>query len=127
MSCCATGRRCSTATCFSSSSRSASTTSVQFFIISEKWEEIGEAINKIADRGCSTLNGNGFYSKRPIKVLFCLAKKSESSVIFDLIDEIDPEAFVAQSPVIGVYGQGFDHVKARKKISLEEIKKEIKA
>ena len=101
--------------------------SVQFFIISEKWEEIGEAINKIADRGCSTLNGNGFYSKQDIKVIFCIAKKSESSIIFDLVDEIDPDAFVAQSAVIGVYGQGFDQVRVRKKISLEEIKKEIKA
>lgn len=101
--------------------------SVQFLIISKKWEEIGEAINKIADRGCSTLNGNGFYSKRDIKVIFCIAKKSESSIIFDLVDEIDPDAFVAQSAVIGVYGQGFDRVRVRKKISLEEIKKEIKA
>lgn len=101
--------------------------SVQFLIISRKWEEIGEAINKIADRGCSTLNGNGFYSKRDIKVIFCIAKKSESSMIFDLVDEIDPDAFVAQSAVIGVYGQGFDRVRVRKKISLEEIKKEIKA
>lgn len=101
--------------------------SVQFFIISEKWEEIGKAINKIADRGCSTLNGNGFYSKRDIKVIYCIAKKSESAFIFDLIDEIDPDAFVAQSAVIGVYGRGFDRVKVRKKISLEEIKKEIKA
>lgn len=101
--------------------------SVQFLIISKKWEEIGEAINKIADRGCSTLNGNGFYSKRDIKVIFCIAKKSESSMIFDLVDEIDPDAFVAQSAVIGVYGQGFDRVRVRKKISLEEIKKEIKA
>lgn len=99
--------------------------SVQFFIISEKWEEIGAAINKIADRGCSTLNGNGFYSKKDIKVIYCIAKKSESSFIFDLIDEIDPNAFVAQSAVIGVYGQGFDRVKVRKKISLEEIKREI--
>lgn len=101
--------------------------SVQFLIISKKWEEIGAAINKIADRGCSTLNGNGFYSKRDIKVIFCIAKKSESSMIFDLVDEIDPDAFVAQSAVIGVYGQGFDRVRVRKKISLEEIKKEIKA
>lgn len=101
--------------------------SVQFLIISKKWEEIGEAINKIADRGCSTLNGNGFYSKRDIKVIFCIAKKSESSMIFDLVDEIDPDAFVAQSSVIGVYGQGFDRVRVSKKISLEEIKKEIKA
>ena len=101
--------------------------SVQFLIISSKWEEIGLAINKIADRGCSTLNGNGFYSKRDIKVIFCIAKKSESAMIFDIVDEIDPDAFVAQSAVIGVYGQGFDRVRVRKKISLEEIKKEIKA
>ena len=101
--------------------------SVQFLIISRKWEEIGLAINKIADRGCSTLNGNGFYSKRDIKVIFCIAKKNESAMIFDIVDEIDPDAFVAQSAVIGAYGQGFDRVRVRKKISLEEIKKEIKA
>ena len=99
--------------------------SVQFLIISDKYQEIGEAINKIADRGCSTLNGNGFYSKKDIKVIFCIAKRSESSLIFDLIDEIDPDAFVAQSAVTGVYGQGFDRVKVRKKISLEEINKQI--
>ncbi len=99
--------------------------SVQFFIISDKYQEIGEAINKIADRGCSTLNGNGFYTKKGIKVIFCIAKKSESSFIFDLIDEIDPNAFVAQSAVIGVYGQGFDRVKARRKINLQEIKEKI--
>ncbi len=99
--------------------------SVQFFIISDKYQEIGEAINKIADRGCSTLNGNGFYTKKGIKVIFCIAMKSESSFIFDLIDEIDPNAFVAQSAVIGVYGQGFDRVKVRKKINLQEIKEKI--
>ncbi len=99
--------------------------SVQFFIVSDKYQEIGEAINKIADRGCSTLNGNGFFTKKDIKVIFCIAKKSESSFIFDLIDEIDPNAFVAQSAVIGVYGQGFDRVKVRKKINLQEIKEKI--
>ncbi len=101
--------------------------SVQFFIISDQWKEIGEAINKIADRGCTTLNGNGFYSGKEKKVIFCIAKKSESSIIFDLIDEIDPNAFVAQSAAIGVYGMGFDRVKVRKKISLEEIQREIKS
>lgn len=99
--------------------------SVQFFIVSDKYQEIGEAINKIADRGCSTLNGNGFYSKKDIKVLFCIAKRSESSFIFDLIDEIDPDAFVAQSAVIGVYGQGFDRMRVRKKVSLDQITREL--
>ena len=101
--------------------------SVQFFIISDHYEEIGLAINKIAERGCTILNGNGFYSKKGINVIYCIAKKSESSLIFDLIDEIDSDAFVAQSSVIGVYGYGFDRVVGRKKIKLDEIKEKIDA
>ena len=38
----------------------------------------------------------------------------------DLIDEIDPDAFVAQSAVIGVYGQGFDRFKVKKRQSVKE-------
>ena len=100
--------------------------SVQFFIISDKYQEIGEAINQIADRGCSMLNGNGFYTKKDIKVIFCIAKKSESNFIFELIDEIDPNAFVAQSAVVGVYGRGFDHVKAHRKLNLKELREKVR-
>ena len=48
-------------------------------------------------------------------MLFVLAKKSESHKIFMLINEIDPKAFVSQSAVIGVYGEGFDKFKVRTK------------
>lgn len=99
--------------------------SVQFFIISDKYQEIGEAINEIADRGCSMLNGSGFFTKKDIKVIFCIAKKSESNFIFELIDEIDPNAFVAQSAVVGVYGQGFDHVKKHRKLNLNELREKV--
>ena len=99
--------------------------SVQFFIISDKYQEIGEAINEIADRGCSVLNGSGFFTKKDIKVIFCIAKKSESNFIFELIDEIDPNAFVAQSAVVGVYGQGFDRVKAHRKLNLKELREKM--
>ena len=100
--------------------------SVQFFIVSTKWHEIGEAINHIAERGCTTLDGNGFYTNKELKVVFCIAKKTESHLIFDLIDEIDPDAFVAQSACIGVYGMGFDHVKVKKRFSLDEIQSKLK-
>ena len=36
-------------------------------------------------------------------------------MIFQIINEIDPQAFVSQSAVIGVYGEGFDHFKLGKK------------
>lgn len=89
--------------------------SVQFFIISDKYEEIGKRINNDPHRGVTVVNGQGFYSGRDVHMLFVLAKKNESHKIFMLINEIDPKAFVSQSAVIGVYGEGFDKFKVRTK------------
>ena len=87
--------------------------SVQFFIITEKYNEIGEQINNNIHRGCTLIKGQGFYSGRDVNMLFVLARRSESGRIFALINEIDPKAFVSQSAVIGVYGEGFEGFKAR--------------
>ncbi|MBR6945244.1 MAG: YitT family protein [Prevotella sp.] len=93
--------------------------SVQFFIISDKYVEIGHAINSNPHRGCTVINSQGFFSGREVKMLFVLAKQREASIIFQLINEIDPDAFVSQSAVIGVYGEGFDHIKAKNKKRVE--------
>lgn len=87
--------------------------SVQFFIISDKYEEIGKRINIYPHRGVTVINASGFYTGKEIKMLFILAKKRESGIIFHLIKEIDPNAFVSQSAVIGVYGEGFDRIKGK--------------
>lgn len=87
--------------------------SVQFFIISDKYHEIGECINKNPHRGVTMINATGFYTGNEVKMMFILAKKRESGIIFQLIREIDPNAFVSQSEVIGVYGEGFDKIKAK--------------
>ena len=44
-----------------------------------------------------------------------LAKKRESVQIFRIVKQIDPNAFVSQSSVIGVYGEGFDEMKVKVK------------
>ena len=85
--------------------------SVQFFIISKKYEEIGERINKDLHRGVTFIDGVGAYTRKEVKMMFVLAKKRESSTIFRLIKDIDPNAFVSQSAVIGVFGEGFDKIK----------------
>ncbi|MBR3123149.1 MAG: YitT family protein [Prevotella sp.] len=87
--------------------------SVQFFIISEHYKEIGERINKEPRRGVTTIDAHGFYSGKEQKMLFVLAKRRESSRIFQVINDIDPSAFVSQSAVIGVYGEGFDRFKVK--------------
>ena len=81
--------------------------SVQFFIISEKYDEIARHINVYPHRGATVINASGFYSGKEQKMLFVLAKKRESTIIFRLIKDIDPNAFVSQSAVIGVNVEGF--------------------
>ena len=85
--------------------------SVQFFIFSKKHEEIVDSIIKDLDRGCTILDGEGGFSKKPVKVIVLLAKKKESSMIFRMIKNIDKEAFISQGNIQGVYGEGFDQIK----------------
>lgn len=89
---------------------------VQFTIFSRKWQEIATAINNEARRGCTVLNGIGWYSKQEVKVLLVMARKIESVTIFRIIKSIDRDAFVTQANVNGVYGQGFDQVKVKMKL-----------
>lgn len=85
--------------------------SVQFLIFSQKYEEIAERIIRDTDRGCTFLEGQGGYSKNPMKVIVLVTRKSESLTIFRLVKDVDPNAFVSQSIVRGVYGEGFDQMK----------------
>lgn len=108
---------------------------VQFTIFSRKWQEIATAINNQARRGCTVLSGMGWYSKSDVKVLLVMARKIESVTIFRIVKAIDPDAFITQANVNGVYGKGFDQMKVRMKpedvhIHHEELPKvddEVKA
>ncbi|MBR5350609.1 MAG: YitT family protein [Prevotella sp.] len=88
--------------------------SVQFCIITEKYQEMSHAINEQARRGCTIFEGVGTHTGEPVRMLFVLARQKESSMIFSIINEIDPHAFVSQSAVIGVYGLGFDPFKRKR-------------
>ncbi|MBR5918811.1 MAG: YitT family protein [Prevotella sp.] len=85
--------------------------SVQFLIFSEKWKEIANEIGTKMEHGVTILDGHGWYTGQKRNVLCILAKKNESPAIFRIIKSIDPRAFVSQSAVIGVYGEGFDPIK----------------
>jgi uncharacterized membrane-anchored protein YitT (DUF2179 family) len=88
--------------------------SVQFFIFSSKYQEIADRISHDCNRGVTILDGTGWYSKNSMKVICVLAKKSQSTQIFRLVRDIDPDAFVSQSAVIGVYGNGFEHIRIKR-------------
>lgn len=82
--------------------------SVQFLVISHKAEEIADAITRNAHRGVTVLDGVGWYSKTPVKVVMVIVRRHESSGIFKIVNSIDRNAFISQSSAIGVYGEGFE-------------------
>ena len=73
--------------------------------------------------GVTILDGHGWYTGKDMKVLCILARKNESINMFRLIKMIDPNAFVSQSAVIGVYGEGFDEMKVKIKEDKKSLKK----
>jgi uncharacterized membrane-anchored protein YitT (DUF2179 family) len=95
--------------------------SVQFLVFSEKFREIAKEVNEQLNRGVTVLHGEGFYTGNAREVLVILAKKRESAAIFRIIKELDPNAFVSQSKVVGVFGEGFDRIKVKvKKPNMQE-------
>ena len=85
--------------------------SVQFMIFTTKPDALAEAILTQAHRGCTFLDAEGGYTKTPMKVVTTIARSYESATIFRLVRAIDPNAFVSQSQVRGVFGQGFDSIR----------------
>ena len=85
--------------------------SVQFFIFTSKYEEVASHINSEIKRGCTIIDGMGWYSKKSQKIIVVLARKTESTSIVRLVKSIDQDAFVTQANVVGVYGKGFDVLK----------------
>lgn len=87
----------------------------QFIIFSTKWKEIADRINTEAHRGVTVVDGEGWYSKKPVKVLMVWCRKIESVTIFRIVKSMDEHAFITQSNVNGVYGKGFDTMRVKMK------------
>ena len=88
--------------------------SVQFMIFSHKYAQISLEISLATGHTMTLLDAHGWYSGDDVKVICVLAKMNESATIFRIIREIDPSAFVSQSQVIGVFGEGFDRLRKAK-------------
>lgn len=86
--------------------------SVQFMIFSKDYNAIADRINNDLHRGVTLLDGTGWYSKEKVKVVMVVVRKPESTEVFRIVKEIDPKAFISQATVLGVYGEGFESIKA---------------
>ena len=89
--------------------------SVQFLIFSDKWQDIANAINNDAHRGCTLLHGTGWYTKADVKILLVVCRRYESTQVQRIVKAIDPQAFMSMTMTNGVFGKGFDEMKVRLK------------
>lgn len=85
--------------------------SYQIMIFTQKYVEIADRIMLEVDRGVTVIDGKGWYTKQDVNCVLVLCRKSESSTIFRICKEIDPDAFISFASVMGVYGKGFDRIK----------------
>jgi uncharacterized membrane-anchored protein YitT (DUF2179 family) len=77
------------------------------YIISDKTREIAEAIIRELSRGATALKAHGLYKNIDREVIMTVVTRKEIRQLTDIIEEIDPDAFVIISEVHEVLGEGF--------------------
>lgn len=92
---------------------SGSKQSVQAFIFTKKVEEMADAIAFDLKRGVTVIPAKGWYSKEEKEVIMVVTRKSDLNLLLRYVKNIDPDAFLSVSSVMGVYGQGFDAIKVK--------------
>ena len=82
-------------------------TRTELKVISEKSDEIRNAILTQIDRGVTLMDGETGYLRNKTQVLLSIISKRELPKIEKLIHSIDPESFIVVSRVNEVNGRGF--------------------
>ncbi len=87
---------------------------VQFLILSDKWERIANQITHQTGRGCTTWDSRGYWTGTQRTMMMVWCRQADTVKIYDIIHEIDPTAYVIANFVRRVYGNGFDAFRRRK-------------
>ncbi|GIP39546.1 membrane protein [Paenibacillus sp. J31TS4] len=77
------------------------------WIISDRYEEIGQAILHRLGRGVTYLSGTGGYSGDNKTVVFCVVTRLEEAKLKSIVDDWDPNAFLAVGNIHDVKGGRF--------------------
>ncbi|MDF2657639.1 MAG: rane protein [Paenibacillus sp.] len=77
------------------------------WIISEKHEEIGQAIIQRLGRGVTYLHGEGAFTGGEKRVIFCVITRLEEAKMKSIVEELDSSAFLAVGNIHDVKGGRF--------------------
>ena len=82
------------------------------FIITEKKEEVSQAVLHVLGRGLTCLDAQGMYSGNHKYMLFCVVSKKEIVDLKEVVYDVDQDAFIVVSDAREVLGEGFLERKA---------------
>ena len=76
------------------------------YVISPYWEKIYRSIMERTQRGVTIIGGRGGYTGQDIQMVFTVISHQELPRLKNLINDIDPQAFVVVSDTSEVMGRG---------------------
>lgn len=77
------------------------------YIISDRAKQITDRLLKELEIGVTYINGQGAYSGREKKVIFCVMRKQLAPKAEEIIREEDAEAFLIITSASEIYGEGY--------------------
>lgn len=72
-------------------------------IVTERPEEVCSAISEEFECGMTTMNGHGFYSSKPKKVVYVVINRYQVIKLKDIVHEKDPSAYISITEVADVF------------------------
>lgn len=87
---------------------------MQLLVFSEKYQEIADYVCNEMERGVTVLKAQGWFTRKDRNVLLVMLTRQELSNLSKVVNTIDPKAFLSVSAAAGVYGEGFEQIKAGK-------------
>ena len=88
-----------------------------FLIVTSKPEEIAQKVSDDLGRGITFIRGMGYYSRKDLDIVYCVVSRNEMKQMKDIINRIDPFAFITISEAHEILGEGFTLDKEKQPIT----------
>ena len=88
-----------------------------FLIVTAKPEEIAKKVSDDLGRGITFIRGMGYYSRKDLDIVYCVVSRNEMKQMKDIVNQIDPFAFITISEAHEILGEGFTLDKEKQPIN----------
>lgn len=76
-------------------------------IVSDEYEQLSTELMQALDRGATYINAQGAYTKKDKKIIFIVVRLRQVMTVRQIVQQVDPTAFMIITDVRDVVGKGF--------------------